>query len=214
LVLLYGRLSEREDEKDRRMKNDVLILNALEPHPDLESLYLVFYLGTTVYPNWMMSLTKLKTLCLSVFSKLECLPPLGQLLSLETLKIWWLDSLKKVRVEFLGIESKKKKDNDIIIIFPKLKFLDFFHLEEWGEWIGIGGMREEKEDNGVTIIMPRLHSLTIESCPKLKSLPDFFRTTPLKELKIYQNPILKQRCQRGTREEWPKISHIPNITIG
>ena len=214
LVLMYGQLSEREDEKERRMKSDVLILNALEPHLDLESLHLYFYLGTTMYPNWMMSLTKLKTLHLILFSKLECLPPLGNLPSLETLKILRLDSLKKVGVEFLGIESQKKKNDDIIIIFPKLKFLDFLHLKEWEEWIGIGGMREEKEDNGVTIIMPRLHSLSIGSCPKLKSLPDFLRTTPLKELKIYQSPILKQRCQRGTGEEWPKISHIPNINIG
>uniref|UniRef100_A0A2N9F231 NB-ARC domain-containing protein n=1 Tax=Fagus sylvatica TaxID=28930 RepID=A0A2N9F231_FAGSY len=146
LVLIYGRLSEREDEKDRRMKNDVLILNALEPHPDLESLYLYFYLGTTVYPNWMMSLTKLKTLVLLGFSKLECLPPLGQLPSLETLKIFMADSLKKSGKN--GLES--------------------------------GGMREEKEDTGVTIIMPRLHSLSIERCPKLKSLPDFFSYSSFK----------------------------------
>jgi hypothetical protein len=111
----------------------------------LESLKNFDYLGTIVYPNWMMSLTKLKTLHLFVFSKLECLPPLGQLPSLETLKIWKLDSLKKVGVEFLGIESKKKKDDDIIIIFPKLKFLDFWNLEEWEEWIGIGGREKKKK---------------------------------------------------------------------
>jgi hypothetical protein len=66
-------------------------------------------------------------------------------------------SLKKVGVEFLGIESKNKKDD---IIFPRLKSLLFQFLDNLEEWIGFEGMREE-EDNGITIIMPRLQQLQI-----------------------------------------------------
>ena len=58
--------------------------------------------------------------------------------------------------------------------------------------------------------MPRLRSLTIEICAKLKSLPG---TTPLKELLIYYCPLLHERCEKGTGEDWPKISHIPNMKI-
>jgi hypothetical protein len=74
-------------------------------------------------------------------------------------------------------------------------------------------MREEEEDSNITI-MPRLQQLVILYCPKLNSLPDFLRTIPLKELEINFYSILHARCQRGTGEEWRKISHIPNIKIG
>ena len=57
-------------------------------------------------------------------------------------------------------------------------------------------------------IMPRLQSLRINYCPKLKSLPHFIHT---KEVVIEDNPSLYE-C--GTGEEWLKISQIPNIKIG
>jgi Leucine-rich repeat (LRR) protein len=208
LELWFNRGSEGEDEKYRRMKHDALILNALEPHPGLECLSIRRYQASLMYPNWMMSLTKLKILLLSTCPKLECLPPLGKLSSLKILTIAIAQSLKKVGVEFLGIESIDKKDDDMIIIFPKLKYLEFCYLNEWEEWIGIGGMREE-EEHGVTI-MPLLTDLTIDSCPKLKALPNFLHTTPLKKLKILKSPMLSRRVKR---EDWPKLSHISNIQI-
>ena len=76
-----------------------------------------------------------------------------------------------------------------------LSNLVFF--KEWKEWVGIGGIRNE-EINGVTI-MPCLQDLTISRCPKLKVLPYFFCTTPLKKLDIFQCPILGERCQKGDR---------------
>jgi hypothetical protein len=202
---------------DRRIENDVSVLNALESPPNLKYLSIVSYLGTTMSPNWTMSLTKLQTLSLDRFTNLEHLPPLGKLPVLESLIIYSFYSLRKVGVEFLGIESENKKE-DNMQIFPNLKYLEYRDLDQWEEWVGIGGMREEGEDSNITI-MPRLQRLVIRDCPSLNSLPDFLRTIPLKELQIddslilHKPTILHKRCQRGTGEEWPKISHIPNITI-
>ena len=92
---------EGEDENDRRINNNVLVLNDLEPHPDLEYLEIYDYQGTTLYPNWMMSLTKLKTFRLFACPELKGLPPLGKLPFLESLSIIDLDSLENVGVEFL-----------------------------------------------------------------------------------------------------------------
>ena len=196
---------ETEDRRGRRVEKDVSVLNALKPHPDLKDLTIGEYMGTTVCPNWMMSLTQLKRFVLHWCPNLECLPPLGKLPFLESLKILHADSLKKVGDEFLGIEPKDKNMKDDVI-FPKLKYLDFQYLQNWEEWTGMVGVREEEDgDTGFVTnpikIMPNLelHSLTIEHCPKLKSLPDF--------LKIRADA-------RATGEEWPKISHIPNIRIG
>ena len=109
-------------------------------------------------------------------------------------------------VEFLGIEASEKKknvDKIIIIAFPNLKSLSFSYLQEW-----------EEEDSVRFTIMPCLQHLQIRDCPKLKSLPNFLRTTPLQKLYIYYSPILEECCKRGTGEEWPKIFHIPNIIYG
>ena len=45
------------------------------------------------------------------------------------------------------------------------------------------------------------------------TLPDFLHTTPLKELDIFDCPIIQKRCQRETGEDWHNISHIPIIKL-
>nr|XP_023870480.1 putative disease resistance protein RGA3 [Quercus suber] len=207
---LYLQFSGKKVENHgRRMENDVSVLNALEPPPGLEKLQIDWYRGTTMFPNWMMSLAKLKSLTLTRGENLERSPPLGKLQFLEHLIIGFRGfQFKKVGVEFLGIESENKKDG-IIKIFPNLKTLRFFSLLEWEEWIGIGGHEEED----CIIIMPCLQMLHIDNCPKLKSLPDFLFKTSLQEFSVRDSPILSERYQRGTGEDWAKISNIPNIKI-
>ncbi|XP_030959650.1 putative disease resistance protein RGA3 [Quercus lobata] len=194
---------------------DALVLNALEPPPNLEDLSIRYYKGPTMSP-WMVSLTNLKNLNFE-YLFIEHFPPLGKLPVLESLRIERINRLKKLGVEFMGIEEseKKEKDDISITLFPNLIFLEIYELIEWEEWNGIGGEEEEEEDcTRRFAIMPRLQHLSIRSCPKLKSLPNFLRTTPLQHLEIQNCQILEERYKRGTREEWPKISHIPNIMIG
>ena len=191
-------------------ENDELVLTALEPHPDLEMLVIYGYKGT-MYPNWITYLTKLKRLELWECDKLEHLPPLGKLPFLESLTILSASSLKKVGVEFLGIEPNNNKKEEgstssSLILFPNLKSLKFELLMEWEEWEG-------KEEGGGVTIMPRLQELSIWGCPKLKWLPDFLPTTQLRFLQIFACPILSQRYKRETGEDWPKISQIPDIQI-
>ncbi|KAL0010296.1 hypothetical protein SO802_005404 [Lithocarpus litseifolius] len=181
--------------------------------------------------NWMTlaTLSGLKTLRLYLNNDVEDLPLLGKLLLVESLVIWPGHRVKKVGVEFLGIEEESNNNNKIddekgstsstsssLVLFPNLKSLKFDDMEKWEEWDGIGGkMREaEAQESGVTItIMPRLQELQISNCPKLKSLPDFLPTTPLKTLMIIRSPILSECCKTEIGDQWPKISHIPNIKI-
>ncbi|KAM3704465.1 hypothetical protein ACB098_03G005200 [Castanea mollissima] len=189
---------------------NLLVLNALELPQDLEKLRISWYQGTTMSSNWLTSLTNLKELYLDYATELMSLPPLGKIPCLESLTIGNASSLKKVGVEFLGIELGNKKED--IEIFPNLKHLSFYDLWEWEEWIG--GTREGKEveDDYITI-MPRLQYLKIHDCSELKSLPDFLRTTPLMKLEISDCPIIQKRCQRETGEDWRNISHVPIIVI-
>ncbi|XP_075657875.1 putative disease resistance protein RGA3 [Castanea sativa] len=187
------------DSEEIIREKDALVLNALEPPPNLEYLSIeCYYKAPIMFPNWMMSLTNLKELVIN-HSSLECLPPLGKLPFLKSLEMWLNRRLKKLGVEFMGIEeSEKKEKGDIIItLFPNLISLSFELLFDWEEWNGI----EEEEDwiRRFTI-MPRLQNLTIGGCLKLKSLPNFLRTTPLRKLEIRDCPILEERCKRDGQE--------------
>ncbi|XP_008228709.2 PREDICTED: putative disease resistance protein RGA3 isoform X1 [Prunus mume] len=193
-------------------------LNALQPPPNLESFSIYHYSGTTLRPHWMTSLNKLRILTLGYFEYVEFLPPLGRLESLEVLEIQDWPSLKKVGVEFLGIEtqtSSSSSSSSPMILFPNLKKLVFEFLPMWEEWEGIPGWSEEEDSQKTITIMPCLSSLQIGYCGLLKTLPNFLRNTPLKELVIgFGCRILAQGCQKGRGgSEWRKISHIPNIKV-
>ncbi|KAB2608224.1 disease resistance protein RGA1 [Pyrus ussuriensis x Pyrus communis] len=57
-----------------------------------------------------------------------------------------------------------------------------------------------------------LRKLFLKSCPKLLSLPEeMHRLTALTLVWIEDCPDLERRCQRDTGQDWPKISHVPNV---
>ncbi|KAL9448530.1 hypothetical protein AB3S75_015924 [Citrus x aurantiifolia] len=204
---------ERGGER-RKNEDDQLLLEALRPPLNLKELEIQYYRGNTVFTSWMTSLTNLKSLDLSSCENCEQLPPLGKLPSLEALSLLIMRSVKRVGDEFLGIESDhhgSSSSSSVIIAFPKLKTLSIEGLMELEEWdYGI-----TRTGNTVINIMPRLSSLTIGSCPELKALPDHIhQTTTLKELDIWDCRLLEERYCKGEGEDWPKISHIPNLHIG
>ncbi|XP_020414597.1 putative disease resistance protein At3g14460 isoform X2 [Prunus persica] len=196
-------------------------MNALQPPPNLESLSINIYRGTRLRPHWMTSLNKLRSLTLQYCMVVEFVPPLGRLESLEVLVIVKWDRLKKVGVEFLGIDGTIETQTSLspLILFPSLKRLEFEFMCMWEEWEGMTGWSEEEDSQKTITIMPCLSSLRIIDCHVLKTLPNFLRNTPLKELVIeggvmfdFLAPVA-QGCRKG-RGEWPKISHIPNIKLG
>ncbi|KAM2066656.1 hypothetical protein ACFX1T_043104 [Malus domestica] len=183
------------------------ILNFLRPHPNLECLRIKGYNGSSA-PNWIMSLNNLRVLDLAWWKECEVLPPLGILPSLERLIVMGMKGVKKVGVEFLGIEKETSSASSCITLFPKLKTLKLWYMEAWEEWKGV---EEWKEEDSHITIMPCLSSLDIIDCSQLTTLPDFLRKIPLQTLDISYSPTLARGCQKGRGKEWPKISHIPNI---
>ncbi|KAH9751826.1 hypothetical protein KPL71_014455 [Citrus sinensis] len=196
-----GEVVNGEDE-ERRRKNekDEQLLEALQPPLNVEELWILLY-GGNIFPKWLTLLTDLRNLFLRGCLNCEHLP-LGKL-PLEKLALQNLNSVKRVGNEVLGIEESSDDDpsssssSSSVIAFPKLKSLKIWDMEELEEW----DYRVTRKEN--ISIMPRLSSLEIDCCPKLKVLSDdLLQTSTLQELSIRGCPIL---------EDWHKISHIPHI---
>ncbi|XP_044496548.1 putative disease resistance protein RGA3 [Mangifera indica] len=193
---------DKSEEGERLRDDDELILKTLQLPPNLEDLSIWYYRGNT-FPSTWTTLTKLKVLRLRVCSNCKHLHHLGNLPLLELLDLMAMSSVKKVDDNFWGIESETSSSSSLCVHFPKLKDFRFWYTREWEEW-----------DCKVEEFMPCLASLRIVLCPKLKALPDnLLQRTTLKRLDFSQSPILTERYNKETGEDWPKISHIPYIEI-
>ncbi|KAJ6856159.1 disease resistance protein RGA3 [Populus alba x Populus x berolinensis] len=209
-----------ESRTDRRIIRDDEVLEALEPPPNLKSLMIRYYQGVIllrVFPGWI---NKLRVVRLFNWSKIENLPPLGKLPSLEKLTVSEMGCVGRVGREFLGLGvdsdisigemTSSSSSSNAIIAFPMLKSLSFSFMGNWEEW---EGGNEDKTNISISTIMPSLRSLEIWHCPKLKALPDYvLHSTTLEQLTIRWSPILRAQFKAGGKG-WPNTSHTPNITI-
>ncbi|OAY53099.1 putative disease resistance protein RGA3 isoform X1 [Manihot esculenta] len=202
------------DKEGTRGIHDQQLMEGLEPSSSLDELIIVNYQGTTMAPNWMLSLTNLRELSMHDCGNCEHLPPnLGKLPALESLFFKGME-VKKVGAEFMGMKTQIAKEASSssscssVVLFPRLVKLTFYvmpKLEEWND-----GMISGDEDT----IMPRLHHLKLGHCSKLRKLPDkLLRKTTLQELIIDRCSILSPHYLKGTGKYWSSISHIPNIKI-
>ncbi|KAJ8769222.1 hypothetical protein K2173_000997 [Erythroxylum novogranatense] len=158
---LYIDEEETVDE-DSRMKDEEEVLEALEPPLDLEILSIENYKGKTLFPSWMIKLNLPKELMIESCENCEELPPLGKLSCLEELVLREM-SVKRVGVEFMGIE-KEKDSSTSFLSFPKLKKLSFQWFDEWEEWDDIDEWLMERINNKTITIMSSLQQLDIYYC--------------------------------------------------
>ncbi|XP_044496550.1 putative disease resistance protein RGA1 [Mangifera indica] len=193
----------KSEEEERLGEDDELILKTLQLPPNLENLLISRYRGNTVPSTNWMTLTKLEVLTLRACSNCKHLHHLGNLPFLELLDLTAMSSVKKVDDDFWGVESETSSSSSLCVHFPKLTHFNFWDTREWEEW-----------DCKVEEFMPCLAILSIVRCPKLKALPDgLLQRATLKQLDFSESPILTERYNKETGEDWPKISHIPYIEI-
>ncbi|OMO58002.1 hypothetical protein COLO4_34932 [Corchorus olitorius] len=215
-------LFHKEVKEHKRKEEDALILQALHPPPHLHSLCIRFC-QSPAYPNWMTSLTLLRSMELYGCFNWESLPPLGKLPLLESLTVKFLNNVKKVGEEFLGIETSSTSSVNHIdfVFFPNLKVLEFLSLHGWEEWeyeyekqLILRSTGDDSSSNTFPVIMPKLQRLSVMHCPKLKALPHhLLRSRALQELTIIGSHILYERYDKEKGHDWPSISHFSQIEI-
>uniref|UniRef100_A0A803PNP1 Uncharacterized protein n=1 Tax=Cannabis sativa TaxID=3483 RepID=A0A803PNP1_CANSA len=128
----------------------------------------------------------------------------AKLPSLEALEFWGLRA-KFIGLELLGLVLGDTDDDEVRVLYPKLKVLKFTSAENWCEW---------KTESLMIKIMPVLESLYFWSCSSLGVLPGFLcNVKSLKFIHISNATKLEKHCRVRDENEWPKISHSKNILL-
>ncbi|KAK3219187.1 hypothetical protein Dsin_013157 [Dipteronia sinensis] len=102
----------------KECRKDSVILEALQPPRNLESLFISCYRSITLFPHWMVLLTQLKSLALHLCIKFEYFPPLGKLSQLESLGLTGEMETMKVMLDFssysqVNIMCTKQDSTDV-----------------------------------------------------------------------------------------------------
>ncbi|KAL0561855.1 hypothetical protein IC582_002300 [Cucumis melo] len=178
---------------------DESVLDCLQPHSNLQRVSIKGYGGVKLC-NWISSefLGCLVTICLINCERLKHLPRFDQFPNLKYLTLEDLPNIEYIVVNNDDFVSSSKK-------FPsleELKILNMPKLVRWCKgpaWLGN---------------LTSLVELDISHCKELALLPEGIQHIHnLQCLRIRNCPILKERCEIGTGEDWHKIAHIRDIDI-
>ncbi|XP_047953680.1 putative disease resistance protein RGA4 [Salvia hispanica] len=186
-----------------------MVLEALEPHPNLESLYIKGYSGRYI-PGWMESSTlrKIVKINMSDCENIRCFPKLGELPHLEKLY------LKNMGVEYI-IEEEVGSGHPVKIQFPALKEL---HLTNLPNLKGLSKEHESKEafPNLETLLIERCYSLDIPRCLSLefeKSLTCFPIETLAKFSKLRTLTMTGVKEISVTREGLQALKELTRLNL-
>ncbi|KAJ4822559.1 hypothetical protein Tsubulata_228781 [Turnera subulata] len=152
---------ENDDNSDDGALENRSVLQHLQPHVDVRVISIFRYKGRS-FPDWVgdSSYSNIVRLALWGCSYCTCLPPLGQLPSLEELWIEQFGSIVSVGPEFLC------GSRNSIQPFRSLQKLEFIGMPQWKEW----SCADDVDAVGNAIIFPLLKTLSIRQCPKLSKI--------------------------------------------
>ncbi|KAI7737943.1 hypothetical protein M8C21_015136 [Ambrosia artemisiifolia] len=185
LDLRWSNIS-KEESRLEMFACDEKVLEGLEPNMCLKGLQIFYYMGKVISPSWMANLRNLVEIEFFHCNKCEYIPPLGRLPNLRVIGLWGMDSLKCFH------------DNNTNM-FPCLEVLNISYCPRLVS---------------LPSNFPKLKVLELKHCMELVSLPDEIQTfIDLNELFIYNCKHLSERYEKELGVDWPKISHIPRITI-
>ncbi|MED6145270.1 hypothetical protein PIB30_023510 [Stylosanthes scabra] len=167
LDTLYLRWSSFKESEVCDSQSEKDVLDKLHPHKDLKVLGIFDYRGT-MFPDWVghSSYHNMTELNLRGCKNCWVLPSLGQLPSLEYLRLEGFDMVKKIGAEFYKADGTHHHHQETP--FRSLKILHIENmpcLEEWESF-------ECGDDDHAPF--PQLEQLWIWNCPKLRGdLPTF-----------------------------------------
>ncbi|KAF5178495.1 Wrky transcription factor susiba2 [Thalictrum thalictroides] len=189
-----------------KLQDGFELLENLRPCNEIQELEVLGYGGAN-FPSWIGEPLFIKLTNITIHDCRNCkvLPPLGQLLSLESLCISDMHAIKVINHHFCGrnigmenlVSNKLEVGNTsehmsttsmfmALPAFPALKNFTINGMPMLEEWCGI-----EEGD------FPHLQNLNISNCSKLTALPKLSHLELLKKLEISLGPSLQSFSKEG-----------------
>ncbi|KAJ0613139.1 putative virus X resistance protein-like, coiled-coil [Helianthus annuus] len=190
------------------------VLEGLEPNPSLEILKVENYMGKTISPSWMDNLRNLVEIVFCECKNTERLPPLGRFPSLRVIQLMSMHSLKCFHDDDINMSVD---NNDMFICLQRLEIIGCWKLISLPD--NLPKLEDIELKGCVKLIslpcnLPSIRKMRIEECEGLLSLPDEIQSfKDLNKLEIRRCKHLIKRCKTEKGEDWPKISHIPDLSI-
>ncbi|XP_026420255.1 putative disease resistance protein RGA3 [Papaver somniferum] len=181
-------VEEQEEEVD--VNNSIMVLEDLQPHPNLKELTIVGFPGLKT-PKWMGSSSCHPNLVeLNFYYCKSCTKfvGLGQLPCLPLLTIGGMNSVKCLGMEFYYQQQQEEecKGSATRTLFPSLTRLYMVELKNLEEW----RFAPPPPDNS----FPSLEKVEILECGNLTSIPDLrLWTSSLTELHIVGSEKLEKK---------------------
>lgn len=168
---LYLKWVQKRKEEEEVADSSFMVLEGLKPHSNLELLS-IEYFGGVKLPKWMSSsycLPNLVKLFFKDCKSCEKLQSLGMLRCLCILHMIGMSSVKCLGVEFY-YQQGEEEESSMTTLFPSLIELRIHYLNDLEEWVAPPPPYSS---------FPVLEYLSIQRCPKLKSIPDLGLRTSL-----------------------------------
>jgi Leucine-rich repeat (LRR) protein len=154
--------------------DDEMLLEVLQPHPNLKELWLDGNWGSRL-PSWLLSLTNLVTLQLFGCEKFQYLPSLSQLPSLKHLVLHQMNAM-----EYISDSGDSNEFSSSF--FPSLEIINLYFCNNLKGWwrrrdssVEVNSDSDnsiENTENPLLPSFPCLLQLRIEYCP-ISSMPTF-----------------------------------------
>ncbi|KAL2893110.1 putative disease resistance protein RGA3, partial [Bienertia sinuspersici] len=159
--------------------NDTGVLDNLEPHPNIQSLYIRGFRGER-FPRWMSAtgghlttqLNSLTSVLLYGCKRCLQLPSLGLLPNLKELNLCDFDVVGCIGEEFYYSCNNSRAEVVVNkqVLFPNLRYLSVLDFKSLTTW---------EPPSSSAILFPRLEELNIVTCPKLRKIPSCQSFKPL-----------------------------------
>uniref|UniRef100_A0ACD6AP09 Uncharacterized protein n=1 Tax=Avena sativa TaxID=4498 RepID=A0ACD6AP09_AVESA len=212
---------------EEEVSNIEKVFEQLIPPQNLEDLAINTFFGRR-FPTWFGTthLSSVKYLNLLDCNSCVHLPSIGQLSNLRYLKIDGAAAVTKIGPEFMSCRRDNSRSMDVIVAFPRLEYLIMMNMPNWEEWSFVEEedaaaaiATEGGEDGSAKIqkgkalspriqLLPRLKSLGLVDCPKLRALPQQLG----QEASSLEVLILREARSLKVVEDLPFISEMLSIT--
>ncbi|XP_075644269.1 putative disease resistance protein RGA3 isoform X2 [Castanea sativa] len=149
--------------------HDEMLLDSLQPHPNLKILEVCGYTGVT-FSSWLSSIENLVNITLRRCDRYNHLPPLSKLPFLESLCIDRMKDLECISDRDISEEVST------LSFFPSLKSLSIWDCPNLKGWWRSPSMTDHQQHQHSRSLpsFPCLSSFSISNCPNMTSMPSLF----------------------------------------